>query len=201
MDRTSPLTRDEAILLWKLDAELEGMRHLIQSARTIGSFPRRVECRHPILALAFTRLPVGVIEPLLLRLSEAVDPYLHRASLQVLGEPVVEKRGRDWHAIDPVLDLLLDLRHYRVAHLVRLRTQADVAFERMKSEYGDAYSFLEVAIDHIDQLIDELDANGLFDPREGLTHSYSTIGPITSEDLGALLDAANAISDAKRTPA
>ena len=97
MDRESPLTRAEVALLWSLENE-RGASREIANARIIATFPSASESRHPVLAFAFNRVAAAIIERTLLRPAEAIDPLLHRASLQFLKRPVVVRRaasGRD----------------------------------------------------------------------------------------------------------
>lgn len=196
MDRDSELTRGEVKLLWQFEGELQRMRDELANAREISVFPGAGESRHPVLGFAFNRVPAAVIERTLLRLAEALDPYLHRASKQFLHAPIMVRAGRDWIAHDESYRLLIELRHYRVAHFVRLRSHADSAFDKVKAQFGDIFAFLEHILDKLQELMVQLDHAGLYEPREGLSGVTKVVRRFGQADLEKLVASANSIEDA-----
>jgi hypothetical protein len=184
------LSSAEIQLLWQLQSELPRLRATIASARVISSYPRAAESRHPILAFAFNRVPAAVIESQLLRLAEAID-LLDKAAIQYTASALKRKDGRRDTVHDPDLDLLLRLRDYRIAHLIKLRSLADQAYDEMTARYRTAFDFLEVVLAKVEEVLGELEDAGLFDHREGLVSSYSVEEPFTAEDLDRLVRVAN----------
>ncbi len=108
------------------------------------------------------------------------------------------RKGRDWVATDSSFQLLLELRHYRVAHFVRLKSQAEAAYEKLKSSFGDPYAFLDHVVDKLADLMVELDGAGLYEPREGLASLVRLPEQFSQSQLSALVDAANAALDSQR---
>ncbi len=190
MSPSEALSSAEVQLLWKLKSELPRLRATIASARVISTYPRASASRHPILAFAFNRVPAAVIESQLLRLAEAID-LLDKAAIQCTASPLKRKAGRRDTVHDPDLDLLLRLRDYRVAHLIKLRSLADQAYDEMKARYDTAFNFLDVVLVKVEEVLGKLEDAGLFDHREGFASSYSVEQPFTGEDLDRLVRVAD----------
>lgn len=183
------------MLLWKFEDEIPNFRDELANAREISAFPGAGQSRHPILGFSFSRIPAAVIERSLLCLAETLDPYLHRASKQFLDRPIMVRGSRDWIANDESLQLLIELRHYRVAHPMRLRSQADRSFENMKAQFGDVFAFLEHILDKLEMLMRQLDEAGLFKHREGLGSLSEVVPRFGQEDLEKLVASANVLAD------
>lgn len=190
---TFPSTEDIQ-LLFELKAKLPGLRKNVELARLIGRYPRAGECSNAALAFGFTHAIPAIIESQLLRMAEAVDPFLDQASQAVLGKSLFIGEGRNKRPQNDELHLLLELRSKRVAHRVKLREEGDEVLEEVKRRHGDIYRFLLVINDLIGSILDELNQAGLFAHASSWVTVSSIPRDFTLEDLDRLLDAANSVA-------
>jgi hypothetical protein len=188
---------DEQLLrrqLFSLEAELPSLRRNFELARTLGEFPRKEDCQHPVLQFALSRATTSVVEHLLLRLAEAIDPFLEQASVRMLGATLFNGgRGRDRKPTSRVFQYVLALRSEGIAHRVKMGGANGAEFKAVQAEFGTIWAFLESALDEVTVLLAQLRIAGFF--REpGLVPvrvRYSTT--FTTKDVADLVTLANTV--------
>lgn len=143
------LPPEDVRLLHPLEVELPRLRKEVELARVIARFPRAGKCQNAALAFGFNHAVPAIVESRLLRLAEAVDPFLERVSQAVLGKSLFTGKGRKRRPSDDDLHLLLELRSKRVAHRVKLKAAGDETFKEVEKRHGDIFSFLLVVHDRV----------------------------------------------------
>jgi len=187
-----PLTRREQGLLYSLLCELPYLRASVGLAKTIAETPWRQGSHNPVLNFALQRAQEHVEESMLLRSYEAMG-LLDRALHVHLGETLCVRQGRDRVPADPILALVHQLRHERVAHRVVIGGRSTTAWYQMQAMFGSVWAFIDVVFAMFEAHLNRLHNAGVFEPLKGAAVSVRLEESFTSDDLTALVEAGNAL--------
>lgn len=163
-------------------------------AEIIASYEGAKISRHPVLNFAFARAGGSVIESSVLRMSEAVEPFLERAFVSTLGRSLFQGRNRTRRPISDVLHMLVRLRHEMVAHRVKLGGQEAGSWAEMTKVYGNPWRFLDAVFDEIAARLVELEDADYFSGAQLEPTVINVPAPFSDADVHALVVAANAIT-------
>jgi hypothetical protein len=187
-------TLSDEQLLFSLSAELPSLRQSLRLAETIATYPDGKSSRNPVINFAFGRAGPAVIENLILRMSEAVEPYIERASVKALSESLFVGASRQRRPKSDVLALLLRLRVEMVAHRVKLGGKDAQAYTELTEAYGGIWRFLEVVLDEIEALLERLQAADFFHFERLDSVSTRVYPEFTADDIRRVVSAANGVT-------
>lgn len=188
-------TYPKTLICYKLSAELMSLRQSARLAETIATYPDSKDSAHPVINFAFARAGPAVIENTLLRMAEALDPYLERAFKNEFQRSLFVGSGRRRRPVSDILDLLLRLRSQMVAHRVKLGGLNGPAWAEVTSSFGSIWRFVEAVLDEIEGLLLDLEEAGAFESMAGQTVSIRQYSEFAQEDVRAVVEAANALVD------
>src|SRR5690348_9468984 len=160
MKSSTGFRTDDLVALLLLDFELPSLRKSVDLAQVIADGWKSRSIRHPVLAFVLDKTTPAVIENLLLRIPELLD-IMERVRAGLGLTPIFNgKHGRDRKAVDPALQLAVELRHERVAHRVKRGMVTQAAWTTVQSQFGGIWPFMRSVLERVDASIAEIRQTG-----------------------------------------